>query len=69
MKQVKGVVEDKRQEYVLDSNLKYCPIDEINEVFKIAFMCLEPEPSMRPTMAEIVKMLEQAKSAKVVKDS
>ncbi|KAL7103792.1 hypothetical protein ACP275_08G201000 [Erythranthe tilingii] len=56
---VKSVVEEKREEYVLDISLNDSPIDEINRVFSIALMCLEPEPSKRPTMAEVVKMLEQ----------
>ncbi|CAN1845317.1 Receptor-like serine/threonine-protein kinase At1g78530 [Linum perenne] len=51
-------------EYVVDSSLKSSPecheknMEEINGVFGIAFMCLEQDPSMRPTMAEVVKMLE-----------
>ncbi|KAF9666647.1 hypothetical protein SADUNF_Sadunf16G0250600 [Salix dunnii] len=65
---VKAVVEQKREEYVLDSSLKCSPADEINKVFRIAFMCLEPEPSKRPAMADIVKMLEQAKSERVVEE-
>ncbi|KAJ6753922.1 hypothetical protein OIU79_026705 [Salix purpurea] len=65
---VKAVVEQKREEYVLDSSLKCSPADEINEVFRIAFMCLEPEPSKRPAMADIVKMLEQAKSERAVEE-
>ncbi|XP_031406704.1 receptor-like serine/threonine-protein kinase At1g78530 isoform X2 [Punica granatum] len=63
---VKSVVEDKREEYVLDSSLECCPVDEINNMFGIALMCLEPEPSRRPTMAEVVKMLEQKKPEKFV---
>lgn len=66
---MKGVVQDKREEYVLDNNLEGCPVDEINIVFSIALMCLEPEPSKRPTMAEVVNMLEQIRSDKVVKDT
>ncbi|KAH7543944.1 hypothetical protein JRO89_XS15G0068600 [Xanthoceras sorbifolium] len=49
---VKAVVEDKREEYVLDGSLEGCPINEINNVLGIALMCLESEPSKRPTMAE-----------------
>ncbi|KAK4484649.1 hypothetical protein RD792_007238 [Penstemon davidsonii] len=56
---VKAVVEEKREKYVIDSNLKECSVDEINHVFGIAMMCLELEPSKRPTMAEVLKMLEQ----------
>lgn len=69
LSQVKAVVQDKREEYVLDNNLEGSPVDEINIVFSIALMCLEPEPSKRPTMAEVVKMLEQIRSDKVVKDT
>uniref|UniRef100_A0A6N2LRF1 Protein kinase domain-containing protein n=1 Tax=Salix viminalis TaxID=40686 RepID=A0A6N2LRF1_SALVM len=68
LEQVKAVVEQKREEYVLDSSLKCSPADEINKVFRIAFMCLEPEPSKRPAMVDIVKMLEQAKSERAVEE-
>ncbi|GAB2278076.1 hypothetical protein Dimus_012773 [Dionaea muscipula] len=55
---VKTVLEESRENLVLDRSLESCPIDEVNEVFHIALMCLESEPSTRPTMAEVVKMLE-----------
>ncbi|KAL3631496.1 hypothetical protein CASFOL_024480 [Castilleja foliolosa] len=55
---VKSVVQEKKEEYVLDSCLTDCPADEINRVFSIAMMCLESEPSTRPAMSEVVKMLE-----------
>ncbi|CAN4103011.1 unnamed protein product [Withania somnifera] len=58
---VKVVVQEKREEYVLDKNLEEFPIDEINHVFNIALMCLETDPYKRPTMAEVVIMLEQIK--------
>ncbi|KAL8510069.1 hypothetical protein ACS0TY_017048 [Phlomoides rotata] len=58
---VKSVVQEKREEYVLDSRLADCPKDEIHSVFSIAMMCLEAEPSRRPTMVEVLKMLEQIK--------
>lgn len=58
---VKTVVQEKREEYVLDKNLEEFPIDEINHVFNIALMCLEADPSNRPTMAQVVIMLEQIK--------
>lgn len=59
---VKSVVEDKREEIVIDSSLEDCPANEINHVFTIALMCLEPDPSKRPTMAQVLNMLEQIKS-------
>lgn len=58
-------MKDNREEYLLDSSLECCPLDEINNVFGIALMCLEPEPSKRPTMAEVVKMLEQKKAGEI----
>ncbi|XP_015580421.2 receptor-like serine/threonine-protein kinase At1g78530 [Ricinus communis] len=65
---VKAVVGDEREAYALDKRLKYGPIKEINNMFRIAMMCLEPEPTKRPTMIEIVQMLERAKSEKVAFD-
>ncbi|MBA0574006.1 hypothetical protein Golob_001247 [Gossypium lobatum] len=62
---VKGVVEERREEYVVDNSLGSCPVDEVNKTFNIALMCLETDPSKRPTMAEVVKMLEQIKSEKL----
>ncbi|KAK4355337.1 hypothetical protein RND71_024308 [Anisodus tanguticus] len=58
---VKAVVQEKREEYVLDRNLEEYPIDEINHVFNIALMCLEADPCKRLTMSEVVIMLEQIK--------
>ncbi|XP_019153977.1 PREDICTED: receptor-like serine/threonine-protein kinase At1g78530 [Ipomoea nil] len=58
---VKAVVASKREQYVVDSNLEKCPLDETIQVFNVAMMCLEYEPSKRPTMAEVVKLLEQIK--------
>ncbi|KAF8408928.1 hypothetical protein HHK36_004998 [Tetracentron sinense] len=69
IKQVKAVVHEKREEHVLDSRLECSPIDEVNNVFTVALMCLEPEPSKRPTMAEVLKMLEQIQTDKPVSDS
>ncbi|KAF5728082.1 hypothetical protein HS088_TW21G00225 [Tripterygium wilfordii] len=66
---VKAVVEDKRAEHVVDSSLECYPAKAIDYFFKIAFMCLEPEPSQRPTMTEVVKMLEQIKSESAAKYS
>ncbi|RVW81907.1 Receptor-like serine/threonine-protein kinase [Vitis vinifera] len=66
---VKAVVLEKKEEHVLDSSLECCSLDEVNNVFSIATMCLESEPSKRPTMAEVLKMLEQIKSDKLVKES
>lgn len=61
---MKTVVEHEREEHVVDRNLEDCPLEEINSAFNIATMCLESEPSKRPSMAEVVKLLEQLKTKK-----
>ncbi|XP_050220143.1 receptor-like serine/threonine-protein kinase At1g78530 isoform X2 [Mercurialis annua] len=66
---VKTVVEDKSEEYALDKSIKCAPMDEVNNLFRIAMMCLEAEPTNRPTMTQIVQMLELVKPEKVVVDS
>ncbi|XP_024966685.1 receptor-like serine/threonine-protein kinase At1g78530 [Cynara cardunculus var. scolymus] len=58
---VKTVVQDKKEDYVLDNRLEDYPKDEIDQVFSIALMCLETEPSKRPSMSEVLKMLEKIK--------
>lgn len=58
---MKTVVQEKQEEHALDSSLEDFPVDEVNGVFSIALMCLEPEPYKRPTMAEVLKMLEKVK--------
>ncbi|KAK9132475.1 hypothetical protein Scep_012003 [Stephania cephalantha] len=62
---VKAIVDTESEEFAIDSRVGCCPLDEVKSVFSIAFMCLQSEPSNRPTMAEVVKMLEQIKSAKL----
>ncbi|XP_077250947.1 protein kinase superfamily protein [Tasmannia lanceolata] len=66
---VKAVVEDKREEHAIDSSLECSPVDEVKNAFSIAMKCLEPEPSNRPTMGEVLKMLEQIKADKPVSES
>ncbi|KAK1399204.1 putative ATP binding protein [Heracleum sosnowskyi] len=61
VKWVQVVVQEKREEYVIDNVLKNYLSEEINAVFGIALMCLESDPTRRPTMAEVVKMLERIK--------
>ncbi|KAH0450114.1 hypothetical protein IEQ34_020806 [Dendrobium chrysotoxum] len=61
---VKGVMEEKREEHAIDSGLVCFPTEEVKEVFAVADKCLDPDPSKRPTMFEVVKMLEQIKSDK-----
>lgn len=60
-KQVKTVVQDKKEDHYVDNRLECYCMDEINEVFVIALMCLETDPSKRPNMLEVLKMLEKIK--------
>lgn len=66
MDQVKAVVREKKEDFVLDSSLGSCPMQEVNKVFNIAMMCLEPDPLKRPTMAEVVNLLAQTETDKLV---
>ncbi|KAK7401726.1 hypothetical protein VNO78_13429 [Psophocarpus tetragonolobus] len=56
---VKAVVRNNKEELVLDKSLGSCSMQEVYKVFNIAMMCLEPDPLNRPTMAEVVNLLEQ----------
>lgn len=67
--QVKAVVQERREEYVIDRNLECFPSEEINAVFNIALSCLEPDPTRRPIMAEVLKMLERIKPDVLVSES
>ncbi|ONK81621.1 uncharacterized protein A4U43_C01F31190 [Asparagus officinalis] len=62
---VKGVVEDRKEEHAVDSNLINFPVDEVKKVFAVAEKCLEPDPFKRSDMARVVKMLEEINSQKV----
>jgi len=70
LSQVKAVVREKKEELVLDSSLRCCcSMEEVNKVFSIAMMCLEPDPLNRPTMGDVVKMLDQTEEDKLVTES
>jgi MinD superfamily P-loop ATPase len=70
MYQVKTVVQEKKEELVLDSSLgPCCPMHEVNKVFNIAMMCLEPDPLNRPTMAEVVNLLDKTQTDRLATES
>jgi hypothetical protein len=69
MYQVKSVVQEKKEELVLDSSLGSCPMHEVNKVFNIAMMCLEPDPLNRPTMAEVVNLLDKTQTDRLTTES
>lgn len=53
------MVAEKREEQAVDSSLACYPVEEVKQVFHIAHQCLEQDPSKRPTMNHVFKMLEQ----------
>ncbi|XP_038986120.1 receptor-like serine/threonine-protein kinase At1g78530 [Phoenix dactylifera] len=56
---VKEVIEEKREEHAIDRSLVSVPVEKVRKMFAIAGNCLESDPSRRPTMAAVLKMLEQ----------
>ncbi|XP_042380816.1 receptor-like serine/threonine-protein kinase At1g78530 [Zingiber officinale] len=60
---VKGIIEVNKEQHAIDRALEWYPIEEVKRVFDIAEKCLESDPSERPTMAEVHKMLEQVSTS------
>lgn len=56
---MKEVTEEKREEHAIDRSLVRFPIGKVRKMFAVASKCLESDPSKRPTMATVLKMLEQ----------
>lgn len=63
---MKAVVEDDKEEYAIDNELGSSPLVEVKNVFNIAMKCLESDPTKRPTMAEVFKMIELVKADEFV---
>ena len=61
--QVKETMEEKREEHAVDEALPCFPAEEVKFVFTVADKCLDSDPCNRPTMAQVVKMLEQGKQS------
>ncbi|XP_057865941.2 receptor-like serine/threonine-protein kinase At1g78530 isoform X2 [Cryptomeria japonica] len=60
---VKSLIEDGCEEYAFDAELTDLSTQkEIKDAFLIAYKCLNQNPVERPSMAQVVKMLEQIKS-------
>jgi serine/threonine protein kinase len=60
---VRETMEEKREEHAMDEALlklhHQLPTEEVRLVFSVADKCLDSDPANRPTMAQVVKMLEQ----------
>lgn len=56
-------MEEQREEHAVDSSLgSNFPVEEAKAVFHIAEQCLEADPSKRPAMIQVLKMLEKSRS-------
>lgn len=49
-------------DHAVDGNLVCYPLEEAVSMFCIAERCLETDPSKRPSMSQVLKMLEQMNS-------
>lgn len=60
---VRETMEEKREEHAIDEALLHHPLhlhtEELRLLFSVADKCLHSDPANRPTMAQVVKMLEQ----------
>ncbi|XP_074568993.1 receptor-like serine/threonine-protein kinase At1g78530 isoform X2 [Curcuma longa] len=57
---VRDVVQGQREEHAVDSCLgSNFSVEEAKAVFHVAEQCLEADPSKRPTMIKVLKMLEK----------
>lgn len=59
---VKETMEDKREDHAIDQALLPClpaAADDVRLLFAVADRCLHSDPATRPTMAQVVKMLDR----------
>ena len=63
MLQAKTLVEEDHPEDIFDEFiLGACPDEDLLTTLDIAFQCLAQQPQVRPTMQQVVKMLEHLRS-------
>ncbi|GMP26050.1 hypothetical protein CsSME_00002648 [Camellia sinensis var. sinensis] len=56
---VKKLEREKRLDAIVDRNLnKSCNIEEVEMMIQVALLCTQSSPEDRPTMSEVVRMLE-----------
>lgn len=58
IKQVKKLVRENRVEDIVDSNLETYDAKEVEIILQVALLCTQGYPEDRPTMSEVVKMLQ-----------
>lgn len=59
MSKVKKLLKEGRVESIVDRNLSNnYEIEDVNTMIQIALLCTQASPEQRPTMSEVVRMLE-----------
>ena len=57
-KQVKKLLRENRLEDIVDRNLESYDPKEVETILQVALLCTQGYPEDRPTMSEVVKMLQ-----------
>ncbi|OMO52005.1 hypothetical protein CCACVL1_29443 [Corchorus capsularis] len=55
---IKKLLRENRLVDIVDGNLKFYDHKEVETIVRVALLCTQSSPEERPTMAEVVKMLE-----------
>ncbi|XVF58888.1 hypothetical protein PTKIN_Ptkin07bG0102300 [Pterospermum kingtungense] len=55
---IKKLLKENRIEDIVDGNLKTYDAEEVKTIVRVALLCTQSSPEERPTMTEVVKMLE-----------
>lgn len=56
--QIKKLQRENRLQDIVDGNLKSYEPNEVETIIQVALLCTQSLPEDRPTMAEVVKMLQ-----------
>lgn len=56
--QVKTLNEEKRLEVLVDRDLKGFNAEDLEKAVELALMCTKSQPTVRPKMSEVMKVLE-----------
>lgn len=57
-KQVKKLLRENRLEDIVDNNLESYDPKEVETILQVALLCTQSFPEDRPSMSEVVKMLQ-----------
>jgi hypothetical protein len=56
--QIKKLQRENRLDDIVDGNMKTYDEKEVGTVIQVAFLCTQSSPEERPTMAEVVRLLQ-----------